>query len=1259
MKRSIAIFEIFMLICVIFSFAYLIEGTNGNYPGIQIESEFIRMSRSIMLSWLSRGIVSDQEEGLWTCPENLNGTICQEYAWNLCEESCAVGCFPGNIEDFTNCQPGMCYDSQHGNCLDNTPKLECENWGGSWYEIDDFEGQSLCAQNCCLGNAAEVDGEWEGDSAQYITSGECNYFSSTNGIPAEWIQVSGEIECLSMANSQVHGACLLEEIEGEYGNDGELKKNCKFTTKSECLSMGGEIHEGLLCTNNDLNTICEKTEQTECESGGDKVYYKDSCGNFANVYDSTKINNLDYWSRMFNYDELCEFGSSANPFSNQASCGTCDYLLGSKCGTPQDGDADPIYGENVCRDLGCVDEWGDYREQGESWCAFDSKIGVVNDGIINKERSIDLPGSRHYRRVCFDGEVRTEPCADMRNEVCIENHNEEIDFSSAACRINSWQLCYDANSDDSKLKNCEQNTDCTLKKISIGEDYKFDTCTPKYPPGFNFHPNDGGEGSARLCSSAGGLDKPFNCKRLEVKKFSGWKCERNCDCTSPEFTEAMNNLCLSMGDCGGNINIEGDYVKGYSIKRGVNVRQDYINSLNNYINPTEGQSVDALSSDEISKLYPHLAGLNEEELNSEILDTLGMVSGGMGMGMIALARSFPGIINSFGIGPSAGALEVATAAETSAPVLSATASGVAGALVGAAVVSMLLKYSGVSNGLPDIVTWGIIAGGAFSGAIIGINVLGGGVSSTMLAWGAWVGVAVIAIIVIAWAMGIGKTRTIDVEFSCVPWQPPTGGNKCDKCNPENEFDLPCSKYKCESLGQTCDFINEGTSEEICYDVSPNDATAPVISPWPEEIGEGFGYEETANGMKIKMDNSEDGCIQEYTPVNFGILTSEPAQCKISYEMTNSYEEMNEFFGDKSTYIPGHSDIDAMPTLNSLGVSGSEPDRRGDFNIYVRCQDGNGNSNVNEYVLNFCVSPANDVTAATINSFVPNPGYVGFGIENKSLEFYTNEPAECRWDLEDRPYEDMEPNSMCNWQPDQVTQNGWACSTNLNISESEEEIINYYFRCADQPWLDWDSEYENSELERNVNQEGIIYPLIRTTESLNISYVFPQNDEIILAGDFPVSVEIEIKTVGGIDGNAACEYSFGEDNFIGFFNTGETEHTQTFSSLYESGEYNLNFRCSDLAGNVATENTSFVIEVDEESPIITRVYDGGTLTVITNEPAECAYSNNECSFNFANETIMSGMELVHTTSFEFGLEYYIKCQDLYGNLGSCLEITGGY
>lgn len=1281
MKKSIAIFEILLLVGMSFSFAYLIEGTNENYQGVQTESQFIKIARALALSWLSGGLVSAQEEGLWTCLENLDGTFCQEYPWNECNDNCNSDCFMGPIGDYSDCQLGLCYDNQYGDCLENTPRAECENWGGAWYEDDNPTGQILCAQNCCLGNAVEVEGEWQGDSAQYITSGECDYYSSTTGIPTEWVLVEGEIQCLAMANSQAQGACLLEEVAGEYNEDGVIKRNCMFTTTSECLSLGGDMSESLLCTNEDLNTICEKTEQTECEPGGDKVYYTDSCGNFANVYDSTQFGVSDYWSRAFNYEELCELGSQANPFSNQATCGTCNYLLGSKCGTPIDGvDDSPVYGNHVCRDLGCEDEWGDERDHGESWCAFDSRIGVVNDGQTNNERSVDLPGSRHYRRVCFEGEVRTEPCADSRQEVCLENRDEQIDFSSAACRINLWQTCFFANTDEDELEACEENTDCTLKKISIGEDYQFDVCTPKYPPGFDFHPGDDGEGSTALCSLAGGNEEPFKCKRVEVKKlFSGWSCKRNCDCTSVKFTESMNNLCISLGDCGGNVNLAGEYDKGYSIKRAGNVRASYIESLRDYTSPPEGQSADQLNEGDLILLFPHLAGLTGEELDSEIFNTLGMLSGGAGIGMVVLAQygyltwsglavaANAGSTGIFGLGGLANAAGWDSAASffgyqaPQAAGLTGVGAGIAGGLAGAAVVFLLLEYTGVSAGLPAVVTIGLIAGGAFAGAVIGGNLVGaswavGGLLTIAIV----VLIIVIVLIIIFAIMGIGKSRTITAEFSCLTWQPPTGGSNCESCNPQNEFDLPCSEYKCESFGQTCVFANEGTSEELCYDSNPNDVTSPIITPWLEQLSEGFEYVENANGIEIIMDDSDDGCLPEYTPVNLGLLTNEPAQCKVHYESTSSYEDMDEFFGDRSTYIYEHPEVTAMPNLVSLGVPGADPDRRGVFSRYVRCQDGNGNSNVNEYVVNFCVSPAEDFEAPLINLFNPDPGYAGFETSNKPLAFYTNEPAECRWSLEDISYDSMDINTICEWDPESVTQFGWRCDTILDVPDNEEETINYYIRCADQPWIDWDPEYEDYDLERNVNQEGIVYQLTRTTEELIIDYVSPPEGEIISAGDFPVPVEIEIHTSGGINGNAACEFSFGEDNFLGFFNTGGTEHTQTFSNLYEEGTYNLDFMCTDFADNVATASTSFIIEVDNEGPVATRVYDGGgTLTVITNENAECAYSHNSCSFNFEEESLMSGNGLVHTTSFEFGLPYYIKCKDAYGNVGSCLSITGGY
>ena len=48
-----------------------------------------------------------------------------------------------------------------------------------------------------------------------------------------------------------------------------------------------------------------------------------------------------------------------------------------------------------------------------------------------------------------------------------------------------------------------------------------------------------------------------------------------------------------------------------------------------------------------------------------------------------------------------------------------------------------------------------------------------------------------------------------------------------------------------------------------------------------------------------------------------------------------------------------------------------------------------------------------------------------------------------------------------------------------------------------------------------------------------------------------------------------------------------------------------------------------------------------------------------AFEFEDENMMSGSGLVHTLPFEIGLEYYIKCKDIYETMGACLVVTGGY
>jgi len=227
---------------------------------------------------------------------------------------------------------------------------------------------------------------------------------------------------------------------------------------------------------------------------------------------------------------------------------------------------------------------------------------------------------------------------------------------------------------------------------------------------------------------------------------------------------------------------------------------------------------------------------------------------------------------------------------------------------------------------------------------------------------------------------------------------------------------------------------------------------------------------------------------------------------------------------------------------------------------------------------------------------------------------------------------------------------------LPVVEDEKD---YYLRCKDQPW-----KTNESEDERNTNQESVVYQIIKTTDPLIIEEINldPESNEegLISVGNQPISLDLEVKTSGGAPVNRYCTYGFGGDNNLArFFESGGDLHKQTFSSLFE-GDFDIGIRCEDDAGNTAVDSVQFNINVDDSGPIITRLYSqGSSLNVITNEDSICRYDYNSCGFIFDEGIEMSGSELIHATDFDSGLNYYIKCQDDWGNTGECATVRAGY
>jgi len=158
--------------------------------------------------------------------------------------------------------------------------------------------------------------------------------------------------------------------------------------------------------------------------------------------------------------------------------------------------------------------------------------------------------------VCYNGEVTVEPCADFRQEVCVES--EIGDYSVAACKANAWEDCYVQDNEE----DCEDLDvrDCKWINSGVEDDDDDDEdkttyhkiCVPKYAPGFNFWEEGDAEDLCEVASE--------QCTVTYEKVLaSGWKCIENChccygydDCTGREehWETKKIDFCHSLGDCG-------------------------------------------------------------------------------------------------------------------------------------------------------------------------------------------------------------------------------------------------------------------------------------------------------------------------------------------------------------------------------------------------------------------------------------------------------------------------------------------------------------------------------------------------------------------------------------------------------------------------------------------------------------------------------------------------------------------------------------
>ena len=456
------------------------------------------------------------------CEKTKQGAFCQ----NVPAEECSPGArqVPTACDSTSFCRLGTCFDSNEGICLDNTPQLVCNDNDGVWNE----NSPPQCELGCCI----------LGDQAAFVTLVRCKKLSADLGLKTNYDKaITSELECVDAVKSQERGACIF---------DFEFERTCKFTTKSECegivssendteeTSEKGTFFKDKLCSAEELGTNCGPTTETLCVSGKDEVYFVDTCGNPANIYDASKINDKEYWTNVRGKAETCG-PNSGNILS--ASCGNCNYLLGSYCRDENTAGKNPTYGDFICADLNCQGTSnGQSYKHGESWCVYDD-FGAFGKG----ENSV---GSRFFKHICINGEEVLEACEDFRAEECIEG--DINGFSQAACRVNRWQDC----TAQTKKDDCEnpERRDCFWKEgITLTNSSIIGACLPENPPGLKFWES---EEAKNICAQGNA-----NCiVKFEKGLFGDEKCEENCQCLTEAWKKERNDVCKSLGDCGSTVN---------------------------------------------------------------------------------------------------------------------------------------------------------------------------------------------------------------------------------------------------------------------------------------------------------------------------------------------------------------------------------------------------------------------------------------------------------------------------------------------------------------------------------------------------------------------------------------------------------------------------------------------------------------------------------------------------------------------------------
>lgn len=1283
---------------------------------------------------------------VWELKDNID-TECGKYGVATGENNIFSDVNAMNCEDLADdCKLGSCWTE--GKCNANVRKGNCVEDGEFWSATDSTcsSAQAEVETGCC--NEAKT-------IPSFMTRSNCRDIADDILNP-DFTAGKSEFECIIDTNIQEEGACEITVGVIQTCNF-KTKKECESANGQ---FWGGYLcsHSNFEY----LSVEYKSKDHIGCVPGKDEIYWFDSQGNRENIYGTEYGRKDGVDDNSLNLVKIKENSCGDTGSNNIKSddCGNCDNQLGSICakkseGTGSETPKDDLKGNKyICKSLNCPDApdrfvWEDenkervlkteFRRHGESWCIYDSAIGDGKDTV----------GSEHRVASCLKGEVTVIECGEARSEVCEETviepeiveylddgETEDKYESTAACASNREDLCAKANDkireyeeDDEKkvdysgvAEACGKQNHCTMRYVNVDKYFKFDMCVPKYPRGSEVM-DDG----YRTGASCLGANMP--CIMVYVQDAGAlvgegnWDPKVNKKCAKGgNFEGEMNELCASMGDCGSYINYLGDatdnvHISGEEVDGDkkdvppipsgsgyVNFKnyEEYITNkaLMEYINTTDSVELETLLGGIGSKTPSELEAL---ESNRE-KDFWTKRNWEKGLGGLGLA----GTISSMSYAAYL-VLSLGSKAYAAQGFSSAFSTAMGGSIMGpwafALIGAVLGGYTGYkiaqATGKTGPAVHSMIVAGATSGGGLGLLAYNAVAGLAMSGWG--LGLAIAGAVILAWVAvsGWGDPKERKVSFSCEAWQAPIVSAKCEECQKytnDGYKGIKCTEYKCESIGQNCEFINGDTDKPLC--VGRPEIKIPKISFKSVDDK----YKESGSDLLWEMNLTGGERITALTQdIEFVLKTTKPETDKPEYTtckwtltpsaLTPRYNTMEEQYSESGEdFASEHKFIIDLPDIygtNNLREVTDSLDKTGEVDMHIRCYN-RLISNLAPFIIRFNIKSGPDIDIVDHTKTVFNPvdgSYIKLGTTSQNINMWINEPAECRYSYDGtEAYDVMAADTIscnkkiANGKVRDVARNidGWPCSFSLTNFPSMENTI--YIKCNDTVG--------------NVNKQNLEYTIKNSTAELKIDSVqfettingkttLVNSEKTITTGDtdYPLPFKVKVQTSGGVknDGVARCEWAkLNEDGTLDssydyMQTTGANSHEQVLNS-FDSNEgeitYKIRIRCFDnvpgiqnvlQGGNTDETDTIITIDKDNAEPEFPRAFKkGGSLRIETNEDAICYYDLNNCNFNLIDENKISPVfSTNHFVDWVRGQTYYIKCIDKWTNKNSgCTAYVAG-